>query len=161
MPEKKRSSHNKPEVGFRRDRKVGPNGRKNTSLDPSRHVKDGSNGRPKISLTEADAKRLEGYGYIQATDGEIEAVMGVSVDTLKRRGFWKYVELGRAQGNVNVRKKWYTKAAVEGEAWAIIWWSKQFMGAAEKSMQLGKDGEAIAPGATIVEYRVPNDGRDT
>jgi hypothetical protein len=76
---------------------------------------------------------------IQCSDQEIAEVVGVSVDTLRRR-FIKILEQGKQEGRQSLRRAMYEKA-MNGDSRLQIFLSKQYLGMRDTP----EDGEAKAP----------------
>ena len=76
---------------------------------------------------------------IQCSDQEIAEVVGVSVDTLRRR-FLKILEQGKQEGRQSLRRAMYEKA-MNGDSRLQIFLSKQYLGMRDTP----EDGDAKAP----------------
>jgi DNA-binding Lrp family transcriptional regulator len=76
---------------------------------------------------------------IQCSDQEIAEVVGVSVDTLRRR-FSKILEQGKQEGRQSLRRAMYEKA-MNGDSRLQIFLSKQYLGMRDTP----EDGDAKAP----------------
>ena len=85
--------------------------------------------RPRIDVDEAAAIRA---AKCHCTDGEIAAILGISVDTLDRRKDVKAkIAEAREQGKSSLRKlQW--KTALSGNATMMIWLGKQYLGQTDK-----------------------------
>ena len=105
-------------------------------------------GRPRL---EFDPRQVEELGKIQSTHSELAAVLGVSLDTIKRRlkddaEFCTVYEKGLENGKSSLRRlQW--KAALGGNITMQIWLGKQYL--AQRDMHsaelTGAKGEPVIP----------------
>jgi len=86
-------------------------------------------GRPRLTF---DLRQVEDLGKIQSTHSELAAVLGVSIETVKRRlkgdpEFCAAYEKGLENGKSSLRRiQW--KAALGGNVVMQIWLGKQYLG---------------------------------
>ena len=105
-------------------------------------------GRPRI---EFDLRLVEDLGKIQSTHSELAAVLGVSIETVKRRlkddpEFCAVYEKGLENGKSSLRRiQW--KAALAGNTTMQIWLGKQYLGQRDMhSTELtGAEGTPLIP----------------
>ena len=94
-------------------------------------------GRPRL---EFDLKLVEDLGKIQSTHSELAAVLGVSLDTIKRRlkddaEFCTVYEKGLENGKSSLRRiQW--KAALGGNTTMQIWLGKQYLGQRDSKQEI-------------------------
>lgn len=109
-------------------------------------------GRPKRNIDYEAVKRL---AAVMATDEEIAAFLGVSVDTLTRRGeaYQKAKEEGRQSGLLNLRR-YQLEAAKAKNPTMLIWLGKQYLGQKDKQ-EIEHSGSIARPlqGLTADELR--------
>lgn len=86
-------------------------------------------GRPRIELDARQLEQLQALARINASYEEIEAVMGVSVDTLTRR-FAEVIKKGRSEGRSSLKRQ-QMKVALEGNVTMLIWLGKVLLGQSE------------------------------
>lgn len=84
-------------------------------------------GRPKKEL---DVEQIRELAMIQCTDGEIAAVMRVSVDTITRN-YAEMIKEGRENGKSSLRRAQY-KLALTGNAQMLIWLGRFYLGQKEE-----------------------------
>ena len=84
-------------------------------------------GRPKKEL---DVEQIRELATIQCTDGEIAAVMRVSVDTITRN-YAEMIKEGREHGKSSLRRAQY-KLALTGNAQMLIWLGRFYLGQKEE-----------------------------
>ena len=84
-------------------------------------------GRPKKEL---DVEQIRELATIQCTDGEIAAVMRVSVDTITRT-YAEMIKEGREHGKSSLRRAQY-KLALAGNAQMLIWLGRFYLGQKEE-----------------------------
>ena len=84
-------------------------------------------GRPKKEL---DVEQIRELATIQCTDGEIAAVMRVSVDTITRN-YAEMIKEGREHGKSSLRRAQY-KLALAGNAQMLIWLGRFYLGQKEE-----------------------------
>jgi hypothetical protein len=84
-------------------------------------------GRPKKEL---DVEQIRELAMIQCTDGEIAAVMRVSVDTITRN-YAEMIKEGREHGKSSLRRAQY-KLALTGNAQMLIWLGRFYLGQKEE-----------------------------
>jgi hypothetical protein len=105
-------------------------------------------GRPRIVF---DLGLVEDLGKIQSTHSELAAVLGVSIETVKRRlkgdaEFCAAYEKGLEHGKSSLRRiQW--KAALAGNTTMQIWLGKQYLGQRDmRSTELtGAEGQPLIP----------------
>lgn len=88
-------------------------------------------GRPKRQIDYETVRRM---AAVMATDEEIAAFLGVSVDTLTRRGkeYHEAKEAGRQSGLLNLRR-YQLEAAKAKNPTMLIWLGKQYLGQKDKT----------------------------
>ena len=88
-----------------------------------------------------DMNLLEKLALIQCTDGEISAVLGISVDTLSDRekdtpAFADIIKKGRLEGRKSLRRAQWAVALGDKEnkpnPTMLIWLGKQYLGQTDK-----------------------------
>lgn len=121
-------------------------------------------GRPlKLIPDAATIKQINGLGMIQATTREMEAVLGVSSDTLNK--FLAIPEVraaldaGKAQGTTSLRRK-QLALAMAGNPTMLIWLGKNLLSQSDKVESTGKDGSALHPAETTTVVTIYDDGRN-
>lgn len=93
--------------------------------------------RPRIDIDIDRVADLAGRGLSQA---EICAVMGISEDTMSRRkqdtaAFADAINSGRAKAAEEVANALYTKATIDKDLGAIIWYEKTRRGLSDRVQQ--------------------------
>ena len=92
-------------------------------------------GRPRLTF---DLRLVEDLGKIQSTHSELAAVLGVSIETVKRRlkedpEFCAAYEKGLENGKSSLRRiQW--KSALGGNTTMQIWLGKQYLGQQDRQM---------------------------
>ena len=92
-------------------------------------------GRPRLTF---DLRLVEDLGKIQSTHSELAAVLGVSIETVKRRlkddlEFCAAYEKGLENGKSSLRRiQW--KNALSGNTTMQIWLGKQYLGQQDRHM---------------------------
>jgi hypothetical protein len=114
--------------------------------------------RPRIDIDIDRVSELAGHGLTQA---EICAVLGISEDTLGRRkqdtaDFAEAIKAGKAKAAQEVSNALYTKATVDKDLGAIIWYEKTRRGLSDKVQQDHSGGFTIK-----VIYADPGSNPDT
>lgn len=109
-------------------------------------------GRKKLLIDYEAVKRM---AAIMATDEEIAAFLGCSVDTLYRRGdlYQKAKEEGRVNGMINLRN-YQMQAAKAKNPTMLIWLGKQYLGQKDRQ-EIEHSGSIARPlqGLTADELR--------
>jgi hypothetical protein len=103
-------------------------------------------GRPRLQF---DLRQVEDLGRIQSTHAELAAVLGVSLDTVKRRlkddpEFCTAYEKGLEHGKSSLRRiQW--KGALGGNTTMQIWLGKQYLEQSDRRSfeHTGKGGGPI------------------
>jgi AraC-like DNA-binding protein len=109
-------------------------------------------GRPRLTF---DLRLVEDLGKIQSTHSELAAVLGVSIETVKRRlkddpEFCAVYEKGLENGKSSLRRiQW--KAALAGNTTMQIWLGKQYLQQRDMhSAELtGAKGEPLIPARMV------------
>ena len=81
-------------------------------------------GRPKIQL---DTDMITRLAELQCSLREIAYVMGCSHDTIERN-YKEYVELGKVQGKIKLRRAMFRNATENDNPTIQIWLSKNILG---------------------------------
>jgi len=110
-------------------------------------------GRPRLTF---DLKLVEDLGKIQSTHAELAAVLGVSIETVKRRlkddpEFCAVYEKGLENGKSSLRRiQW--KSALSGNTTMQIWLGKQYLG--QRDMRhtelTGAEGKPLLPAPLVM-----------
>ncbi len=113
---------------------------------------------PKIDI---DEDLVEDLASIHCTQEEIGAIVGCSVDTLKRR-FADAIERGTLQGKESLRRLQWKKAQA-GNIVMLIWLGKQWLGQTDKAEMTVGEVRAIfhpipGPGANGQAEAIDVDG---
>jgi hypothetical protein len=103
-------------------------------------------GRPK---KEVDFEMVKRLAAVMCTIEEIAAVLGVSVDTLERRGerFRQALAEGQAQGRASLRRIQF-ETAKKGNATMQVWLGKQYLEQRDKT-EVQHSGSIARPLADI------------
>ena len=104
-------------------------------------------GRPKKDI---DFGKVRELSKILCTEDEIAAILGVSVDTLRRRGedYQRAREEGMAEGRKSLRRAQYENAML-GNPTMQIWLGKQILGQREPKTEIQHSGEIARPMAGL------------
>jgi hypothetical protein len=109
-----------------------------------------THGRPPAEIDEKTIKLIRDLAAVGCPVREISYVTKIPVATLNRR-WLHYVEEGRMNANVSIRKKQFTKA-IAGDNTMLIWYGKQHLGQTDKQQVSGDPENPIAPTQIIVEF---------
>jgi hypothetical protein len=90
--------------------------------------------RPRKTIDEKELLKHAANGY---TMKELEAISGVSEDTLNRR-FAGAIKKGRSLRNASLRRKQY-ELAMRGNATMLIWLGKQYLDQSDKPEAVVED----------------------
>jgi hypothetical protein len=111
----------------------------NKSTTPQKHP----GGRPRIEI---DLELVEKLAQIACTDAEIASIVGVSLDTFKRRkddkAFAEMLEQARSRGKASLRRiQW--RLAEQGNAAMAIFLGKNLLGQRDKFDDVAGDKDPL------------------
>jgi hypothetical protein len=111
-----------------------------------------------------DIRQVEELARIGATEEDMAAVLGVSVDTIQRRKraseeFCGAIKRGQAATRNSLRRL-QLKKALEGNVTMLIWLGKQLLGQSDrqKAELTGAGGEPLLPGVVVYLPRAGSGG---
>lgn len=112
-------------------------------------------GEPGAPRKEIDTKLLTKLKSIGCTNDEIQAVMGVSADTLQRRAkdtpaVKEALETGAAKGRATLRRAQW-QGAMKGNTGMLVWLGKQLLGQRDYA-QIAHTGPNDGPIKTETTY---------
>jgi hypothetical protein len=120
-----------------------------TARANGKHNGNGKQERP--AQARIDRAKFERYARLQYSNVGMAAEFGVSVDTLERwveatygRPVAEVVAEKRELGHNTVRAQLYAKAE-KGQPWAVVWYTKNYLGFADKVEETVRGAVAVEP----------------
>jgi hypothetical protein len=104
-------------------------------------------GRPKLDIDPEQVKRL---ARLHCTTQEMAYFFDCHVDTL-RDNFSNFIDKGKAEGNISLRRKQWQMAVERGNVVMLIWLGKQMLGQTNESIIEGED--VILPIHDIIDMK--------
>ena len=104
-------------------------------------------GRPKLDIDPEQVKRL---ARLHCTTQEMAYFFDCHVDTL-RDNFSNFIDKGKAEGNISLRRKQWQMAVEKGNVVMLIWLGKQMLGQTNESIIEGED--VILPIHDIIDMK--------
>ena len=103
-----------------------------------------------LKVPDVSDKAIEQLAGIGCTLVEMEAVTGISVDTLERR-YADIIQKGSSLGKQSLRHKQFQKA-MEGDKTMLIWLGKQLLGQRDNVIHevTGRDGGPIVSAQAVL-----------